>query len=140
MWPEALKLAQMHLPHRVAEVNMACQAAQARAGKGGSKSDFLSAGRNLEQAKQWSQAIDNYLGARRDRIESLSDLEDIWLRAIEIARNYVPNRHVEIALEVSRRLVDVKREEAAADVLFEVGRHEEAITVCLTGKKFDKAR
>eukprot|EP00605_Chrysophyceae_sp_TOSAG23-4_P002142 GSChrysophyteH1.ASY1.ANO1.2369.1 assembled CDS len=104
MWPEALNLAQLHLPHRAAEVNMAYQAAQARAGKGG------------------------------------TDLEDIWCRAIELARNHMPNRQVEIALEVSRRLVDVSREETAADILFEIGRAEEAIGVCLQGKKFEKAK
>jgi len=140
MWPEALKLAQLHLPHRAAEVNMAYQAAQARAGKGGSKQDYLQAGRQLEQSKQWSQAIDNYLGARQDKIENIKDLEDIWCRAIELARNNVPNRHVEIAVEVSRRLVDVGRFEVSADILFEIGRAEEAINVCIQGKKFDKAK
>lgn len=140
MWTEALRLAQMHLPHRVTEVNMAYQQAQARAGKGSSKNDYISAGRNLEQSKQWGQAIDNYLGARKDRIDSAADLEDIWSRAIEIARNYLPNRHVEVALEVARRLVDINRAEAAADMLFEVGRHDEAVSVCITAKKFDKAR
>jgi intraflagellar transport protein 172 len=140
MWPEALKLAQLHLPHRAAEVNMAHQSAQARAGKGGSKQDYIQSGRQLEQAKQWSQAIDNYLGARQDRISNVADLEDIWCRAIELARNHVPNRHVEITLEVSRRLVDVGRHEMAADILFEVGRSEEAVNTCIQGKKFDKAK
>ena len=31
MWAEALKLAQMHLPHRVGEVSAAYQSSQARA-------------------------------------------------------------------------------------------------------------
>lgn len=139
-WPEALKLAQLHLPHQVAEVNMAYQSAQARAGRGASKSDFMTTGRNLEQSKQWTQAVDAYMSARRDKVDSISDLEDIWDRAIEIARNYVPNRHVEVSLEVSKRLVELQREESAADILFEIGRHEEAIAVCIAGKRFDKAR
>lgn len=140
MWNDAVRLAQLHLPHRVAEVNMSYQAAQARAGRGNSKSDYLTIGRSLEQSKQWGQAIDAYLNAQRGKLESVSDLEDIWERAIEIARNHVPNRHVEIALEVSRRLVEVGREESAADVLFEVGRHEEAINICISAKRYDKAK
>jgi len=139
-WHDALKLAQMHLPHRVAEVNSGYQSSQARAGKGASKNDYLSIGRSLEQNKQWSQAIDAYLNAKSNKIDSATDLEDIWERAIELARNFVPNRHVEIALEVSKRLVDIHREETAADILFEVGRHEEAISICIQGKKYDKAR
>jgi intraflagellar transport protein 172 len=94
MWPEALKLAQMHLPHRVGELSASCQTAQARAGKGVVKGDYLSQGRSLEQSKQWTQAIDAYLGARRERVESLQDLEDLWVKAIDIARNHVPNRQV----------------------------------------------
>lgn len=43
-------------------------------------------------------------------------------------------------MDVSRRLVDIKREESAADILFEIGRQDEAISVCLIGKKFDKAK
>lgn len=70
-WAEALKLAQMHLPHRLAEINMAYQASQARAGRGGSRADYMTAGKNLEGAKQWSQAIDNYLGATKDSIDNV---------------------------------------------------------------------
>jgi ribosomal protein L16/L10AE len=118
MWQEALRLAQLHLPHRVAEVNQAYQSNQARAGKGSHKNDYISTGRSFEQAQKWSQAVDAYLSATRDKIDSATELEDIWERAIEVARNRIPNRHVEIALEVSRRLVEIQREESAADILF----------------------
>lgn len=140
LWNEAMRVAQLHLPHRVAEVNSAFQSSQSRTGKGGTKSDFLTTGRSLEQSKQWSQAIDAYLNAKRTKIDSVEDLEELWDRAIEIARNHCPNRHVEVALEVSKRLVELKREESAADVLYEIGRHEEAINVCLAGKRFEKAK
>jgi len=140
MWQEALRLAQLHLPHRVAEVNQAYQSNQARAGKGSSKNDYISTGRSFEQAQKWSQAVDAYLSATKDKIDSASELEDIWERAIEVARNRIPNRHVEIALEVSKRLVEIQREESAADILFEVGRQEEAINVCIQGRRFDKAK
>jgi intraflagellar transport protein 172 len=140
MWTEALKLAQLHLPHRVGEVSAAYQSNQARAGKGASKGDYISNGRSLEQAKQWNQAIDAYLSARKDRVESLQDLEDLWGRAIELARNHVPNRQVEVALEVSKRLIEVNKQESAADILFEIGRHEEAVMVCINAKKYEKAK
>lgn len=140
MWAEALRLAQLHLPHMVAEVNASYQGAQARAGKGTSKGDFLVTGRQLEQARQWTQAIDAYLSAKRTKIDSVEDLEELWERALEVARNHVPNRQVEVALEVSKRLVELKREETAADILYEIGRHEEAITVCLNARRFEKAK
>ncbi len=40
------------------------QAAQAMTGTGGAKADYLSAGRALEQNRDWSAAIDAYLKAR----------------------------------------------------------------------------
>ena len=49
-------------------------------------------------------------------------------------------RVVEFALEASRRLVLNKKEEAAAELLFEVGRKDEAINLCINAKKFDKAK
>jgi hypothetical protein len=67
-------------------------------------------------------------------------VQDIWLRAVEVARANLPNRLVEVALDVSRRLAAAGRDETAADVLFEIGRQEEAITVCLSAKKFEKAK
>jgi intraflagellar transport protein 172 len=140
LWQDALKLAQLHLPHRVAEVTMSFQSNQAKSGKGGNKKDFLTTARAFEQNKQWAQAIDAYLAARKDVIDSVSDLEDLWDRAIELARNYVPNRYVEVALDVSRRLIALGREETAADILFEINRQDEALSVCINAKKFDKAK
>lgn len=40
------------------------QAAQAMTGTGGAKADYLSAGRALEQNRDWSGAIDAYLKVR----------------------------------------------------------------------------
>lgn len=80
MWPEAIRVAQRHLPHRVAEVNMAYQGAQAAIGKGGAKLDYLAAGRQWEDSKQYSQAIDTYLNARKEVIANADDLEEIWER------------------------------------------------------------
>ena len=121
-WSNALRIAQLHLPHRVAEVTQSSNQASARAGKGNSKGDCMKVGRGHEQSRQWSQAIDTYLSAKAGSIDSVNDLEDIWERAIEVARSYVPNRHVEVALDVAKRLVDLQREETAADVLFEIGK------------------
>jgi len=62
MWQDAQRVAQLHLPHKVAEVTKAFQSTQARAGKGSSRNDFISTGKAYEKSKNWSQAIDTYLG------------------------------------------------------------------------------
>ncbi|RYH28435.1 hypothetical protein EON65_12160 [archaeon] len=140
LWQEASRLAQLHLPHRAAEVMQMYSTAQARQGKGNSRNDFMSMGRSLEQNKQYVQALDMYLGAKVGKVDNVQDLEDIWERAILIARSYVPNRHVEVALEIARRLSDINQEEAAADILCEINRQDEAIHLLLQAKKYDKAK
>lgn len=140
MWQDAIRIAQKHLPHRTAELNSMYHSAQARAGKGSSKTDFVAVGRQLEQSRQWGQAIDVYLSARAGKVDAAVEVEELWERAVEIARANVPNRYVEVASDVARRLVEIKREEAAADTLFEAGRQDEAIQLLINSKKFDKAR
>lgn len=34
-------------------------------------------GKSLEQSKQWGQAIDAYLNAKQNKIESVADLEEV---------------------------------------------------------------
>ena len=54
MWQDAQRIAQLHLPHKVAEVTKAFQEVQARGGKGSNRSDFISTGRAYEKSKNWS--------------------------------------------------------------------------------------
>ena len=86
MWPEALALTQRHLPHKLSEVSVAYSQAQAQQGTGGSKADFLNAGRMWEQQKQWSQAIDAYLNATREVLPNPDDLVEVLDCAVTVAR------------------------------------------------------
>ena len=140
MWNDALRVAQIHLPHRVAEVSSMFQSAQIRSGKSGSKNEVLSVGKNYEQSKQWIQAIDSYLSVKPSKYESSSEAEELWERAVEIARNHLPNRYVDVATEVARRFTEIGQEESAATILFDCGRHDEAISLLIQAKKFEKAK
>jgi intraflagellar transport protein 172 len=141
LWEEALRIAKTHLPHRVGEISQAHSRAQASGGIGGSKNQFLQAGRQKEQARQYDQAVLHYLSAK---LATPADSADMWCKAVDCARTHAKNlaagRYVEVTIEVSRRLIEIQREEAAADMLFEIGRHEDAIMACIQGRKFDKAR
>eukprot|EP00595_Chromulina_sp_UTEXLB2642_P000435 CAMPEP_0196761570 /NCGR_PEP_ID=MMETSP1095-20130614/859_1 /TAXON_ID=96789 ORGANISM="Chromulina nebulosa, Strain UTEXLB2642" /NCGR_SAMPLE_ID=MMETSP1095 /ASSEMBLY_ACC=CAM_ASM_000446 /LENGTH=1006 /DNA_ID=CAMNT_0042111301 /DNA_START=2197 /DNA_END=5217 /DNA_ORIENTATION=+ len=141
-WNDALRIAQQHLPHRVVEVNNHFQSTQTRPNAANnkgfiSKNDLLTSGKSLEQNKQYSQAIDLYL---HNKLDNPSDCIIVYDRALELARSYLPNRFVDIGIEISKKLIEIHYEEQAADVLFDVGRQDEAITVCLTYGKFEKAK
>jgi intraflagellar transport protein 172 len=138
--PEAIRIAQIYLPHRAAELNAAYNSTQARAGKTTVKTDFMVIGRSMEQSTQWAQALEVYLSAKAGKVDPSINIEEIWDRAVEIARKYVTNRYVEVGIEISRRLVDIKKEESAADLLFEVGRQDDAINLCIQARKFEKAK
>lgn len=131
MWEEALALAQQHLPHRLAEVNMAFQSSQvqprelslsdahsglqASRGVGGSKNDILSNGRNWERSRQWSNAIDAYLTARNGMLKP-DELEEVWDNAVRVARKEYRTRYSEVVFEVSRRLKEIGKHRTAAEV------------------------
>ena len=99
MWPEALALTQRHLPHKLSEVSVAYSQAQAQQGTGGSKADFLNAGRMWEQQKQWSQAIDAYLNATREVLPNPDDLVEVLDCAVTVARRNCPKRYQETVAE-----------------------------------------
>ncbi|CAM9289225.1 unnamed protein product, partial [Laminaria digitata] len=141
MWRDALRVCQRHLPHLAHKVQTQYQAAQALTGTGGAKADYLSAGRALEQHQDWSAAIDAYLKASRWMLMQYDeDLEEVWERAITVARTEVPNRHMVVVREVSGRLADLGRHEAAAEVLRAADQPAEAVAVAVAGGAWEKAR
>jgi intraflagellar transport protein 172 len=139
-WQDAMRIAQRHLPHRVAEITQAYQTSQARNEKSGTRDDFFAAGRQFEQSKEWARAVDTYLSARTGAVKSPDELEEIWERAVQIARDHMPDRFVQVSVDVARRLAAIQRFELAGELLFEANRREEAVNVCLEGKAFNKAR
>lgn len=139
MWQEALELAQKHLPHKLAEVNMAYQSAQASQGQGGSKADFLSQGRVWEEQRKWTRAIDAYLNARPGLLPP-DELEQVWEAAVRVARQECRNRYAEVVREVTSRLAEIGRHGAAAETLREAQDLDGAVAVALQGQCWDQAR
>ncbi|CAM9795585.1 unnamed protein product [Chrysoparadoxa australica] len=144
LWQDALRVCQRHLPHKVNEVQLRYQAAQAATGKGGHKSDYLSSGRAFEQQREWSKAVDAYLQANKGVIQGADDLEEIWERAV--LGIHVPSRlagaspHLSLTQQVSRRLCEISKVDAAAHMLREAGQADEAIEVAMKGNAWDTAR
>jgi hypothetical protein len=68
-------------------------------------------------------------------VSEVQDLEEVWLRAVDIARNKLQNRYVEVVREVAHR-----RHAVAADLLKDALQVEEAVEVAMAGNAWDKAR
>ncbi|CAM9483417.1 unnamed protein product, partial [Phaeothamnion confervicola] len=108
-WEAAVRICQRHLPHKLTEVQQKASAAAAAVGRGGTKADYLSAGRLREQAEQWGAAVDTYLQAKAAVLADADQLEEIWERAVAVARRRVPDRYMEVVREVARRLAELNR-------------------------------
>eukprot|EP01035_Chromulina_nebulosa_P019403 gene19403-25277_t len=107
--------------------------------------DFQSAEELFLQSGHPELALDTYMSTNQ------------WNDALRIAQQHLPHRVVEVnnhfqstqsrsnavnnkGIEISKKLIEIHYEEQAADVLFDVGRQDEAITVCLTHGKYEKAK
>lgn len=135
MYSECMKITQSYLPHLVTEVSAAFQSGQFRNTQQlvGTREDALSVGKAYESAYKWQDAVDLYLAGTDDDIILLE-------RAVDVAKAHLPNKAVEVVLQVSKRLVKHDKEEVAATFLRGIGRHEDAIDICLQAKKFDTAK
>ncbi len=140
MWQDAVRVAQRHLPHKLNEVNLGFQRAQAGMGTGGTKADYLGKGRNMEKNREFSNAIDAYLMARKDVLRNPDDLEEIWEQAVRVARTNCKNRYMEVVRGVSSRLVEIKKFESAAELLREADLLDDAVSVAIGGQAWEKAR
>ncbi|GMH63033.1 hypothetical protein TrST_g9919 [Triparma strigata] len=139
-WQDAVRVAQRHLPHKLNEVNLKLQSAQAGMGTGGSKADYLSKGRSLEKNRKFGNAIDAYLMAKKDVIRNVDDLEEIWEQAVRVARTNMKDRYMQVVREVSSRLVAVRKFESAAELMREADMLDEAVSIAISGQCWEKAR
>jgi intraflagellar transport protein 172 len=128
------------LPHKLSEVKGSYESAQASQGTGGTKDHFLAHGRACEKAAQWSAAVDAYLTARAGLLAA-DELEEVWLAAVRVARKELRGaKYLEVVAEVVKRLKEVKRHEAAAELLREAQQVEAAVACAVEGECWEKAR
>ena len=139
-YQDALRVCQRHLPHKMNEVNLRYQSAQAGMGVGGTKADYLSRGRALEKNGRYSEAIDAFLLPKKDVLRNADDLEEVWECAVRVAKTKMKIRYMEVVRGVSSRLVEVKKYESAAEILREADLLDEAISVCISGQAWEKAK
>eukprot|EP01029_Cantina_marsupialis_P015583 TRINITY_DN3415_c0_g1_i3.p1 TRINITY_DN3415_c0_g1~~TRINITY_DN3415_c0_g1_i3.p1 ORF type:complete len:801 (+),score=314.00 TRINITY_DN3415_c0_g1_i3:205-2607(+) len=138
MWPEAIRIAKRHLPHKLREVNQAYQRA-ATSGEGDS-SDVLRSAKTWEDAQDYNRAIDAYLRIDRSVISDLDILEEVWENAVKIASQYCKERLIEVSGDVARRLNQIGRNAAAADLFRDAEEYKQAIDCYLKVLAWEKAK
>merc|ERR1719224_425415 len=105
-----------------------------------SHDELMARGRQLEEGREFSQAIDAYLQVTAAQTKSHDFLEEVWENAVKLAMNHVPARIQEVVQTVSMRLVEINRFAQAAELYEGIDKHREAIQVYMQGGLWDNAR
>merc|ERR1719171_3058350 len=105
-----------------------------------SHEELMMRGRQLEEGREFSQAIDAYLQVTAAQAKSHDFLEEVWENAVKLAMNHVPARITEVVETVSKRLIEINRYAQAAELYEGIDAHREAIDVYIAGGMWEQAR
>ena len=139
-WNDALRIAREFLPHKVQELMAEHNAFQRGETATESQEVLMSRGRQLEEAREFTKAIDAYLQVTTAQAKSHDFLEEVWENAVKLAMNHVPARIPEVVETVSKRLIEINRFAQAAELYEGIDKHREAIAVYVQGGLWDNAR
>ena len=147
MWIEAIRVAKMHLPHKLHAVNMARQRSEqasfgGNGGNGGDKSSdsAVSSARMWEQTGDYSRAIDAYMSISEKNVSDERQIAKIWLKAVQIASIHRKDRFESVSRGVAQRLVSIRQHARAAVVYRDAERYKEAIDCFVQAGDWDSAR
>merc|ERR1719440_2029099 len=102
-----------------------------------SQEELVARGRQLEEGREFSQAIDAYLQVTSAQSKNLDFLEEVWENAVKLAMNHVQARIQEVVETVSKRLIEINRFAQAAELYEGIDKHREAIQVYMQGGLWD---
>ncbi|EDV25844.1 uncharacterized protein TRIADDRAFT_24195 [Trichoplax adhaerens] len=139
MWNDALRVAKEYIPSKL-------QALQDEYDRDVLSNSDRGITAIVNQAKEWemsgeySRAIDCYLKIKADQDVDTKSLEKCWQRAVEISIKFVPDRTVDVASIVCRRLAEIECYLSAADIYTIVDMFKEAIEMYIKSSAWDKAK
>lgn len=102
--------------------------------------EIRNSARIWEESRDYNKAIDTYLELEKESLPDYDQLEECWERAVQLALNFQRDRAQDVVRIVSKRLKDISRYEAAAELLENVGLVEEAVHFYLNGQLFERAK
>ena len=133
MRTEAIRVAKDHAPHMINRIMNST-------GDATTPEEIRQSARILEQNRDYIRAIDTYLSLTQEMTSDYDLLEEVWERAVQIAMVNDKERLQQIIMLVGKRLVALKRFDAAADMYAGIGHYEDAVRCFIIAEDFDKAR
>ena len=133
MKSDAIRVAKDHAPHMINRIMNS-------AGEANSPEDIRQSARVMEQNRDYIRAIDTYLSITQEMTNNFDLLEEVWERAVQLAMTNDKERLQQIIMLVGKRLVALKRYEAASDMYAGIGHYEEAVKCFLIAEDYERAR
>ena len=134
MKSEAIRVARDHAPHMIDKIM------NSSSGVINTPEDIKQSGRVMEQNRDFVRAIDTYISITQEMTNNYDMLEEVWERAVQLAMTHDKERLQQVVMLVGKRLVALKRYEAAADMYSGIGHYEEAVKCFLVAEDYDRAR
>jgi intraflagellar transport protein 172 len=136
MMKEAIAFAKKHIPQIVPDlVNLMIPDEQT----GVNGKEMLDNAKYFEDAKEYYKAIEIYLEINESHFDNPDKLEEIWMKAVQIATTYIKNNSIEILFDVAEKMRRISKFKRAASLFENVGKLKDAIDCYIEGDLFDNA-
>lgn len=129
-------MARKHAPNLLQEI----MNGHNNAGKALSPKEKLDQAKNYDDTRNYSKAIEAYMNITSDDFKEADLLEQLWRRAVQLAMNYEKDKAVKVVRVVSERLCEIGSNDAAGELLEQIGLYQEAVKVYCDGKNWEAAK
>ena len=140
MWDDAARVAKIHAPRMLAFVQTERTAHTAHTANADTVEYSVSQARMCASKAQYGAAIDHYLHVTSEKCKDVEQLEQLWGKAVALAREHVKARLLEVVATVARRLTELGRYEATAALHVENQQYEKAVEALIAGQLWEKAK
>lgn len=110
-------MAKKYVPSRVTEINSRVgKGGSSGATRGGNTGDKLKSAKVWEEQCEWRRAIQGQLDIDENDMDDHDTLEECWNTAVHLVMTHEKDKLGDVVNEVGKRLVRIKRLDAAADL------------------------
>merc|ERR1719460_2000998 len=109
-------------------------------GVGQSLEELMEAAKVYEETGSYARAIDTYLAVNENATTDMDRLEEIWENAVRLAMKHAADRYNDVVTIVAKRLQQIQRYEAAAELYRDIEKPREAVQCYIAGEVWDKAK
>lgn len=132
MWSDAIRVAKLHLPHKLHAVNMARQRAAnggANAGAAGTETDddAIASARMWESQGDYDRAINAYMSMNAKTISDEKQLVKAWERAVHLAGVHKRGALKKICVTVAQNMIDIGKHAQAGRTYASAECYKDAI-------------